>query len=514
MNTEITSLSLERGTDTRERFRSFADSAPLPMWLFDPELNGIAFNRAWARFTGHSSSDLPGDKWVNEIHAQDRDPFLKAFRKSSTAQDSFSVECRLQSYAGEFHYFLITGTPQFGELGQLQGYVAAALDLTDRKAMQDALRLSEMRCRAVFGPSIGNVAVIDCAGRIIGLNDGWLQFARQHGGKLRDVGAGSSYLDVCQRAMKAGNPEAGLAHRGIVEVLDGSIPEFTFEYSCPTRTEELWFEMIVHPLRRQEGGAIITHLNITNRRRAELQAQSLLHELAHVSRVAVLGELTASFAHELSQPLTAIHSNAQIAKRLLSENSQGRGELEEILGDILADNVRAGKILHQLRALLKKDRVRLKPLKLNNLIRDVADLLGDEAVLKKVKVSLHLDPSLPCVQGERVQLQQVILNLMMNGFEAMRHIDTKHRELSIETGMHGKEHVLILVRDSGPGIPAQQIDRIFEPFFTTKPEGLGMGLAICRSIVEVHGGNISVANNPEKGVSFRVVLPVPGRENL
>lgn len=514
MSTELTSLQVERGADARERFHSFADSVPVLMWLFDPELNGIAFNRASLAFTGRPLSNLLGDKWLDEIHAQDRELFLASFRKSFTTQDSFSVECRLHSYSGEFRYFLITCTPQFGELGQLQGYVAAAVDLTDRKALQDALRLSEMRCRAVFGPSIGNVAVIDCAGRIIGLNDGWLQFARQHGGKLRDVGAGCSYLDVCQRAMTAGSQEAGWAHRGIVEVLEGSVPEFTLEYRCPTRTEELWYEMIVHPLRRQEGGAIVTHLNITNRRRAEMQAQSLLHELAHVSRVAVLGELTASFAHELSQPLTAIHSNAQIARRLLSENGQRRAELEEILGDILADNVRAGKILHQLRALLKKDRVRLKPLKLNNLIRDVADLLADEAVLKKVKVSLHLHPAVPSVHGDRVQLQQVILNLMMNGFEAMRHAGTKVRDLSIETGMHGKEHVIILVRDTGPGIPLEQIDRIFEPFFTTKPEGLGMGLAICRSIIEVHGGNISVANNPEKGVTFRVVLPVPGRENI
>jgi C4-dicarboxylate-specific signal transduction histidine kinase len=366
----------------------------------------------------------------------------------------------------------------------------------------------------VFGPSIGNVAVIDCAGRIIGLNDGWLQFARQHGGKLRDVGAGANYLEVCQRAMHLGNQEAASAHHGIIEVLGGSVPEFTLEYRCPTKTEELWFEMIVHPLRRQEGGAIITHLNITNRRRAEIQAQSLLHELAHVSRVAVLGELTASFAHELSQPLTAIQSNAQTAKRLMSENDQGRAEIENILGDILADNLRAGKILHQLRALLKKDRLRLKPLKLNNLIRDVADLLHDEAVLKKVNVTLHLNPALPRVEGERVQLQQVMLNLMMNAFEAMRHTNTKHRDLSIQTAALDRDHVVVLVQDTGPGIAAEQIERIFEPFFTTKPEGLGMGLAICRSIVEVHGGNISVANNPEKGVTFRVVLPAARKENL
>ncbi len=514
MTSQTTIEARDRVLETNDRFRRLVDSAPLLMCLLDTELKGVYFNQEWTSFTGRPLGDLLGDQWLSDIHPQDRSVCIDSFKKALEARERFDLECRLRRSDGGFSYVHNRGVPQFDDHGQLQSYVSTAIDITGRKAAEDALRYSEIRCRAVFGPSIGNVAIIDCAGRIIGLNDGWLQFARQHGGKLRNVGVGANYLEVCQQATKLGNHEAATAHRGIIEVLEGSVPEFIFEYRCPTRLEELWFEMIVHPLRRHEGGAIITHLNITNRRRAELQAQTLLHELAHVSRVAVLGELTASFAHELSQPLMAIQSNAQSARRLLSGKGPVHPEMDDILSDIVMDNVRAGKILHQLRALLRKDRVRLKPLKLNQLIRDVSDLLHDEAVLKKVKVSLHLDPALPRIQGERIQLQQVVLNLMVNAFEAMRRKHGGGRELTIETGELDRDHVAIFARDTGPGIPDKQIEKIFEPFFTTKAEGLGMGLAICRSIIEVHGGKISVANNAEKGVTFRVILPVLGKENL
>jgi C4-dicarboxylate-specific signal transduction histidine kinase len=361
---------------------------------------------------------------------------------------------------------------------------------------------------------VGHVAVIDCAGRIIGVNNNWLRFARVQSGRLRSVGCGVNYLEVCKCAMTAVDPNADSAYHGIIGVLNGSLPEFIMEYRCPTPTEELWFEMVVHPLCRQEGGGIITHLNITKRYRAEVQAQTLLHELAHVGRVAVLGELTASVTHELSQPLMAIQTHAQAAKRMLADKEAGPADVEELVSDILADNSRAEKILQQLRALLKKGRVGLKPVKLNNLIRDVADLLEDEASRRKVKVSLHLDSGLPQVHGERIQLQQIVLNLMVNAFEAMRGNKAAGRELTIETAVMGDDRVSLLVRDNGLGIPSDKLDRIFEPFFTTKPDGLGMGLAICRSIVEVHGGRISVANNPEKGVTFRIVLPALGKGNL
>jgi PAS domain S-box-containing protein len=511
----------ERFLEADNRFRRLVDSAPLLVFMTDENMKGVYFNRQWLSFTGRTLSELLGDQWLNEVHPRDRSHCVDVFKAACSAREQFSVECRLQCFNGEYHSVLNTGAPEFSEDGRFLGYISTAVDVNGQKTAEEAFRLSEMRCRAVFGPSIGNVVVIDCTGRIIGVNDGWLVFSRKWGGRLKSVGVGANYLEVCQHAMQLNEHDATAAVSGIVEVLNGSLKEFSFEYRCRRAvseelwiSEDLWFEMIVHPLRRPEGGAIITHLNISKRRMAELRAQGLLQELAHVNRVAVLGELTASFAHELSQPLTAIMSNAQVAKRLVGDKASTRSEIEDILSDIIADNLRAAKIIQQVRAMLKKGQVRFKAVKLNKLVQDIFNLLRDEAILKRVKVSLVLDPEVSTVWGERIQLQQVVLNLMVNAFESMQDADNTIRQLTIQTGMAGKDRVAILVQDSGPGIPPDRLDRIFEPFFTTKPEGLGMGLAICRSIIQAHQGEISVANNPDRGVTFRVTLPVFRQGNL
>jgi C4-dicarboxylate-specific signal transduction histidine kinase len=301
---------------------------------------------------------------------------------------------------------------------------------------------------------------------------------------------------------------------GIAGVLEGSLGVFNLEYQCRSQADSRWFEMIVHPLRRVEGGAIITHLDITNRREAELQAQSLLLELAHVNRVAALGELTSSFAHELGQPLTAILSNAQTARRLIARKSVRKSKIDAILSDIVSDNQRAGKIIERLRTLLKKGELRFGLLGVNKLIREVVELLDDEAMTKGVKVALALDPNVSHVWGDRIQLQQVILNLLVNAFEAMQATNAANRRLTIQTLFEHKDEVVILARDSGPGIPAAHLNQIFEPFFTTKPYGLGMGLAICRSIIQTHRGQISCVNNSDAGVTFRIALPASRQNNL
>src|SRR5262249_2547870 len=153
------------------------------------------------------------------------------------------------------------------------------------------------------------------------------------------------------------------------------------------------------------------------------------------------------------------------------------------------------------RTLLKKGELRFGLLGINKLIREVSELLGDEAISKGVKVTLALDPNVSLVWGDRIQLQQVILNLMVNAFEAMQTTMVVNRRLTIQTGMEDKERVVILVRDSGPGISTAQLDHVFEPFFTTKPHGLGMGLAICRSIIQTHRGEVFCVNNPDSGVT-------------
>jgi PAS domain S-box-containing protein len=502
---------VESTFETEERFRHLIDSIPLLIFVSDAAGNGVYFNRQWLAFTGHSSEELSGQHWIDDLHPDDRGECIEELNNALEVQQSFSFECRLRRHDGNYHHVLNTGVPEFSNDGRFLGYIDTAVDISSQKVAEEALRYSEMRCNALFGPSFGNVALVDCSGRIIAVNDGWVRFTRRHGHQPR-IGTGANYLEVCRRVMMSGDHDAKIAREGIAAVLDGSRPEFHLEYRCAGKSDE-WFEMIVHPLRRREGGAIVTHLNITSRRRAEMQTQILLQELAHVNRVAALGELTASFAHELNQPLTAILSNAQAAKRLV-EKTRGSKGIEPILSDIISDDLRAGKIIQSLRTLLKKGRARFRPIKVSRVIEDVVALVHEDALLRRVEISVSPDPSAPTVWGERIQLQQVILNLIMNAFEAMDATDVTIRRLTIKTEMVDKRAVAILVRDSGPGISPERLGRLFEPFFTTKPGGLGMGLVICRSIVQAHRGEMSVTNNTSGGTTFRVVLPVYGKGKL
>jgi signal transduction histidine kinase len=247
--------------------------------------------------------------------------------------------------------------------------------------------------------------------------------------------------------------------------------------------------------------------NALSRKQGELEAQRLRQDLTHIGRVSAMGELTASLAHELNQPLTAILSNAQAAQRLLAADPVNLEEIREILNDIVADDKRAGEVIHRLRALIKKGDLAHALLDLNEVVGEVAWLVRSDVVFRNVSMSLELAPGLPRVRGDRVQLQQVVLNLVLNGLEAMRDTTAGGRTLVIRTARDGAG-VEVAVQDSGIGIDEKDVDRMFRPLYSTKPEGLGMGLAIVRTIVEAHGGRLGAANNADGGATFRFTVPV------
>jgi signal transduction histidine kinase len=248
--------------------------------------------------------------------------------------------------------------------------------------------------------------------------------------------------------------------------------------------------------------------NTLSRRRSEMEGQRLRQDLAHVGRVSTMGELTASLAHELNQPLTAILSNAQAAQRILASDKGDLGEIREILGDIVEDDKRAGEVIHRLRGFLKKSNTELAALDIGELVSQVARLVSSDAIIRNVAIRLDLAPGLPPVCGDRVQLQQVILNLLMNGLDAMRESGEGERALVLRTVGGGAASVVVAVEDSGVGIDEADLDHVFHAFYTTKADGLGMGLAIARSIVEAHGGHLQARNNPGYGATFSFTLPV------
>jgi len=248
------------------------------------------------------------------------------------------------------------------------------------------------------------------------------------------------------------------------------------------------------------------------RRRAEEEAQRQRDELAHALRVTTLGELTASFAHELNQPLTAIAANAQAARRLLIAGRLDP-DVKEAIDDLAADAVRAGETVRRLQALFRKQPAGRAPLEVNALIDDVLRLLATDIRRRNIAVHFTRGEGLPAVLGDGVQLRQVLINRLVNAAEAISLAGEGPREIRIETRRRDAGHVAIAIRDSGPGAKESDLERMFEHFVTTKPHGLGMGLAISRSIVEAHGGRIWADRNDERGITLHIHLPVPPRQD-
>jgi C4-dicarboxylate-specific signal transduction histidine kinase len=242
--------------------------------------------------------------------------------------------------------------------------------------------------------------------------------------------------------------------------------------------------------------------------RAYLEADAHRRELAHLSRVNMLGEMSGALAHELSQPLAAMLSNAYAARYLLDRDPIDVEQLRATLDDIIRNDKRAGTVIDSLRSLLRKgETAPRQPVDVNELTREVLELASGELIARRVRVKSTLPPTMPSVLGDRVQLQQVVLNLVLNACDAMTATDVSQRQMVLATANDGG-FVQLVVSDHGPGIPDGQLQRVFEPFVTFREQGLGLGLAISRSILTAHGGSILAENNADGGATFRCFLPV------
>ncbi len=249
-------------------------------------------------------------------------------------------------------------------------------------------------------------------------------------------------------------------------------------------------------------------MDVTETKRALEALQQAQAELAHVTRVTTLGELTASIAHEVNQPLAAIITNGDASLRWLDAEPPNLAEAREAIARMIRDGNRASEVIRRLRDMTRKTGPQMAPLNINDVIGDVVALVQRELMINRVRLQLDLASSPTPIVGDKVQLQQVIINLVMNGIEAMLPVPAGARELTIRSGRDGSERVLVAVQDSGVGIAPEQMDRLFHAFFTTKRGGMGMGLSICRSIVEAHGGTLRALPNEGRGATFQVTLPI------
>jgi two-component system sensor kinase FixL len=263
-------------------------------------------------------------------------------------------------------------------------------------------------------------------------------------------------------------------------------------------------EIVLNALRFEDEPALLTVV-VDRTERYELHRNR--QELAHLTRVSTLGELAGSLAHELNQPLTAILSNVQAAQRFLAADPIDLAEVREILQDIVQDNCRASEVIRRIRAFVKKDDLELAPLDLAGVLRDVVLLVHSDAIVRGIRVTLDIRGDLPMVRGDKVQLQQVMLNLLLNAFDAMNDCPVDDRVVEVVVKRDRGGTLRIAVRDRGHGLTVERLDKIFKPFFTSKPQGLGLGLSISRSIVDMHGGRLWAENNADRGATFYVSLP-------
>ena len=422
------------------------------------------------------------------------------------------MQYRLRKHDGGYSWVLDTGVPRFAADGQFLGYIGSCVDMTNQKKATERLRESAEFNEKVLASFDSPIAILSRTGKIIAVNNAWNEFSLANGGASSAVGVGVSYLEVCEQGSAAGDVMAGHALAGIHSVLEGARDFFEMEYPCSSPVEFRSFLMRVVPMKTSGGGAVVSHTDVTQLRLAELAARKLHDELAHMQRVNTTGELATTLAHELNQPLGAILRNVEAAELLLQQTPPDYAEVQAILADIKRDDQRAGAVIDQMRTLLKRRDLQFESLGLKELADQVVALVRPELRVQHAKFASDVPDDLLPVRGDRVQLQQVLLNLLMNGLDALEDLPAEQRRLSLSVRSADPQTVEVAVSDCGPGIPAEKLSDIFKPFNTTKSKGLGMGLAISQSIIAAHGGRLWAENNPEGGATFRFTLKVAGNE--
>jgi len=387
--------------------------------------------------------------------------------------------------------------------------MGVVLDITERKRAEESLRGQQAFLRQVIDTAPNFIFAKDREGRFTLANQA---VAEAYGAASADELIGKTDADFNRDPA-----EVEFFRRIDAEVMDTRREHFIPEERLTDAYGRVrWLQTVKRPIVEADGAVrqvLGASTDITQRKRTELELQEQRSELAHVGRISMMGELAASLVHELNQPLTAILSNASAGLRFMAREPVDLQELHDVLEDIVAANNRAADIIHSMRALIKKDeKLEFAALDVAILIADVARLAHGDALQKDVRILLQLDADLPTVRGDRVQLQQVLLNILLNAFDAMRACDANEREVTVRAQSRKDGFVLIAVRDTGPGLDESAIERIFQPFYTTKHDGLGMGLSICRSIINAHGGVLWAENNPERGATFYFTVPVAHTE--
>lgn len=487
--------------ESERRFRMMADATPVLMWMSGVDKLCTFFNKQWLDFTGRSIEQELGNGWADGVHSDDLEQCFKTYTGAFDARQPFVMQYRLRRNDGEYRWVSDQGMPRYDAKGTFAGYVGSCTDVSELINKDAALHESEERMR--LAADAANLGIWE-----------W------------DLSKGEIWATNAPRAL-LGWPASGKItledfistvhsddRTGIRQAIDNAIhkdQDLDCEYRLVlpdgivrwmSARGSMHFDVHGQPAR-----FLGISIDITARKHAELEAKQRRDELSHLSRVALVGELSASIAHELNQPLAGILSNAGAGECFIDQGQVDPKEIRELLADISADARRASEVVRGIRGMIKKEEVIRCRINLNDVVTNVVQIIASDALLRGCELKTSLDPALPPVNIDPVQIQQVLINLIVNAFDAMRDTPASKRKVEIMTGRNGDGAVCISVRDHGVGISEQMKGQIFEQFFTTKPEGLGMGLAIVRSIVEAHAGTIEAEDAEGEGARFHFTLP-------
>jgi PAS domain S-box-containing protein len=478
--------------------RTMTDNASSMLYMVDAADLATFVNPAMERITGYQAEELIGQVVHDKIHHTypDGRPYpvsecqlIRAvrMRKPVRGEDLFVRK------DGTFFPVRYSASPIFRD-SVLVGAVIEVQDVTESKAAEEEVR----KQAELLSLAHDAILVRDLESRVIFWNRG----AENTYGWTAEAAIGRVTHELLQTRFPVSLEAVDVALREQGE-WEGELTHITREGTAIVVTSR-------QSLRRDERGAAAAILeinrDITERKRAEETLRKAQTELAHVTRVMTMGELTASIAHEINQPLSGIVTNASACRRWLAGATPNLDEARDAVGRILRDGNRASDVITRIRALVRKADEEKAQLDMNHAIQEVAALTQGEVGRNRVALRMELAADVPPVLGDRVQLQQVILNLVMNGVEAMASVADRPRELLIYSRQHESDKVLVAVQDSGIGIDRQNLEKVFNAFYTTKSQGMGMGLAISRSIVENHGGQLWAVPNDGPGATFQFTL--------
>ena len=534
-------LTEEKLRKSEALYQAIGESINYGVWVCEPDGRNTYASESFLKLVGITQEQCSNFGWGKVLHPDDAERTIAAWKECVRTGGNWDIEHRFLGADGNYHDILARGVPVRGKDGGIICWSGISLDISRLKRVEAALAAAhdeleqkvEQRTASLRESNerlSEEVRVRLQAERLLKLAElqyrtvadftyDW-EYWKAPGGALSYCSPSCERITGHTAQEMMSEPELLRAlivpedraiwdeHVG-VELDQSSICEI--QYRIRHKHGEIrWIEHTCRAVTGSHGeflGIRASNRDVTERKHNEMEMQRLREELHRFSRITAAGQLAASIAHEMTQPLGAALCNAQAAENWLAGNGIDVPAARDALKDIQADCRRAGAVIQRLRSLYQKGELEMAPLQLNEVIRETVELLNSELVFQDVKVRIELEPALWRTLGNQVELRQVVLNLLMNANEAMTGSDRAERRLTISTWCESPETVRLRISDSGPGLEPEGLARAFEPFYTTKPTGMGMGLAISRSIVEGHRGKLWVVNNNGRGASFHLALP-------